>query len=385
MKIYELSNTTDFDKIANFLNVTKEGIKILKKKSNLKYIFIKNLRTPAVQILKQTALSNGADLAVPKGVIINEKAKYNCLLMTTQNQLEKIISNLKQQDFGLKDLAKTLHSHLNLKPKAPQIMGVLNINEDSFNQESRAKGKNAINKIQKMIEEGANIIDIGALSSRPGSSKISPEAELDRLREILDEIYKQKLYEKAIFSLDSYEPLCLEYAFDRGFKIANDIYGLSNEKVAKITAKYNATICIMHMQNDPENMQKEPFYEDVISEVDEFFEKRLEIAYKYGIKDIILDVGIGFGKTLEHNLLLLKHHRHFLHFKHSLLVGASRKSMINAITPSEVKDRLSGTIAIHLEALNQGADIIRVHDVKEHFQALKVWQAFQNTSIQGAK
>lgn len=382
MKVYELSNTTNFKSIANALNITKEGINILEKKSNLKFILIKNLRTPAVQILKQTALSNGADVCSPKGVIINEFPEFNCLLMATSSQLEKIIISLKQQDFGLKNLAKKLHSLLDLSPKNPQIMGILNINDDSFNQASRAKGKDAIKRIETMIEEGASMIDVGALSSRPGSSKISPEDELLRLKEVLDEIYKQKLYEKAIFSLDSYEPICLEYAFDRGFKIANDIYGLSDERVAKVTAKYNATILIMHMQNDPDNMQKEPFYEDVISEVDEFFEKRLEIAYKYGIKDIILDVGIGFGKTLEHNLLLLKHHRHFLHFKHSLLVGASRKSMINNIIPAEIKDRLSGTITLHLEALNQGADIIRVHDVKEHFQALKVWQALQNTSIQ---
>ena len=131
----------------------------------------------------------------------------------------------------------------------------------------------------------------------------------------------------------------------------------------------------------PKDMQNNPFYEDVIQEVEEFFEKRIEKALRFGIEDIILDTGIGFGKRLEDNLMLIKHQKHFLKFGYELLVGASRKSMIDKIHPSSVEERLPGTLAIHLKAVQNGASIIRVHDVKEHLQAFKVWHAIENTTI----
>ena len=134
---------------------------------------------------------------------------------------------------------------------------------------------------------------------------------------------------------------------------------------------------IMHKKGDTATMQKNPTYKDVIVEVDEFFKKRVEVAEKFGVKEIILDVGIGFGKTLQHNILLLKHLGHFKHFKKELLVGASRKSMIDMITPSLVEERLGGTLAIHLKSISNGATINRAHDVKEHYQAIKVFKALE--------
>jgi dihydropteroate synthase len=173
----------------------------------------------------------------------------------------------------------------------------------------------------------------------------------------------------------------LQYAFDRGFKIANDITGLQNDEVAKIVAKYNATVVIMHMKGTPKDMQKGPVYEDVMLEVDEFFAKRVQKAKDFGIKDIVLDVGIGFGKTLEHNLTLIKHLEHFKHFGYPLLVGASRKSLIDMITPTPTKERLPGTLALHLESVKNGASIIRCHDVKEHIQAFKVQKALDEAIL----
>ena len=172
----------------------------------------------------------------------------------------------------------------------------------------------------------------------------------------------------------------MKYALDCGFTIINDITGLQNDEVCKLGEKYNTKVVIMHMQNDQTTMQKNPYYENVVLEIDEFFKQRVQKAKSFGIKDknIILDVGIGFGKTLEHNLLLLKHLKYFEHFGYELLIGASRKSMINMIVKSEIKDRLPGTLAIHLESINNGASIIRCHDVKEHYQAIKVLEAIQN-------
>lgn len=262
-----------------------------------------------------------------------------------------------------------------------KIMGVLNANEDSFFQNSRFNESDANIRINKMIDDGADIIDIGAVSSRPGSTPVSWEVELKRAKPIIDVIYKQKLYEKAKFSLDSYEPKVLEYALDNGFSIVNDITGLADNEVCKVASKYSAQVVIMHMQKDPTTMQENPVYEDLIKEIDEFFNQRINKAKSFGIDDIVLDVGIGFGKTLEHNLKLLKNLECFKYFGYELLIGASRKSMIDKIVPTPIEERLPGTLAIHLESINKGASIIRCHDVKEHFQAIKVQKAINTQEI----
>jgi len=254
-------------------------------------------------------------------------------------------------------------------------MGIINANDDSFFENSRFSGVDAISKINDMILNGAKIIDIGGVSSRPGSLAISKEEELNRIKPICDVIRDQKLHEKVVFSIDSYTPSVIEYALKSGFTIVNDITGLIDDEVAKITAKYDATIVIMHMQGKPNDMQVNPSYTNVIEEVNNFFNTQIRKANNFGINNIILDVGIGFGKTLEHNLLLLKNMNHFSHFGYEVLIGASRKSMIDKIVPANIEDRLSGTLAIHLDSVQRGASIVRCHDVKEHYQAIKVQEA----------
>ncbi|MGB5793755.1 dihydropteroate synthase [Poseidonibacter sp.] len=259
-----------------------------------------------------------------------------------------------------------------------KIMGVLNANEDSFFKDSRFSQKEASKRIETMIEDGANIIDLGAVSSRPGSIAVDEKTELSRLKDIVDIIYNCKFYEKVDFSIDSYSPLVIDYVLNKGFKIVNDITGLANDKVCEISSKYNAQVVIMHMQNDPSNMQNNPEYENIMSDLDKYFDKQIEKAKSFGINDIVLDVGIGFGKSLEHNLTLLKNLEHFKHFGYELLIGASRKSMIDKIVPSSIEERLAGTLAIHLESIRNGASIIRCHDVKEHYQAIKVQEAINS-------
>ncbi len=265
-----------------------------------------------------------------------------------------------------------------MKTNKTKIMGVLNANEDSFYKSSRFDNKEASVKIERMIKNGANIIDIGAVSSKPGSVGIDEKSELKRLKNIVDTIYKEKYYEKVDFSIDSYSPFVIDYVLNKGFKIVNDITGLKNDEVCKVCAKYDAKVVIMHMQNKPANMQEKPLYKDVVIDIDEFFKKQINKANSFGLKDIVLDVGIGFGKNLEHNLMLLKKLEYFKHFGFELLIGASRKSMIDMISTSSVENRLAGTLAIHLEAINNGASIIRCHDVYEHNQAIKVQEAIRN-------
>jgi len=161
-----------------------------------------------------------------------------------------------------------------------------------------------------------------------------------------------------------------------GFNFVNDITGASNEEVVKLAVEFGAKLCIMHMQGTPQTMQENPCYHDVMVEVSEFFEERIAKCEALGMRreDIILDVGIGFGKTLEHNLMLIKNMGHFKKFGCEVLVGASRKSMIDKIVPTPTEKRLAGTLAIHLKSVENGANVVRCHDVEEHFQALAVWK-----------
>jgi len=386
MQIYKLNDDINLKNIMQKIGVDRNGIEIMTKKHS-KYIFyIKDINCAAANILKQDALSIGAELAVPMGVPDCRKKIFDAILLCNQKQLEILIRKELAQPFKLKELAKKLKEFIHLPKFSLKIMGVINANDDSFFEGSRFKGIDAIKKIEEMIRDGAKIVDIGGVSSRPGSEYVGREEELRRVKPIIDEIYKTKMYEKAVFSIDTFDEAVLEYALDRGFKIANDITGLENDEYAKVVAKYGVSVVIMHKKGDPKTMQINPFYENVILEVDEFFEKRIEKAKNFGIKDIILDVGIGFGKRLEDNLALIKHLGHFLHFGYEILIGASRKSMIDMIMKKEnisttPADRLPGTLAIHMESVRNGASIVRCHDVKEHFQALRVFEEMRNFDV----
>ena len=386
MRVYKLNCDVDLAKVMHKIGVDKPGIDIMKKKKCEFIFYIKDITCAAANILKQDALSIGAELAVPRGVPSCENKIFDAILMCNKKQLEILSKKELAQPFKLKQLAKSLKEFIDL-PKFPtKIMGVINANDDSFFEGSRFQGKSAIEAIEKMIQNGAEIIDIGGVSSRPGSEYPGVDEELRRVKPIIDEIYKNRLYEKALFSIDTFVPEVLEYALNRGFKIANDITGLESDEYAKIVAKYNASVVIMHKKGTPKDMQQNPFYENVILEVDDFFKERIEKAQKFGIKEIILDVGIGFGKRLEDNIALIKHMEHFLHFGYELLIGASRKSMIDMIMKKEnisttPADRLPGTLALHLEAVRNGASIVRCHDVKEHFQALKVFEAIREFDV----
>ena len=379
MQIYKLGEITDREAALKALGVEKGGISIMAKKMELLCFYIKALKTPAANILKQDALSIGAELAVPGGVILCEKPTYDCILIGTKKHIEILSRKELAQPFGLKALAGELKKFLSSKTYPTRIMGIINANDDSFFEGSRFVAGDAVARCEKMIADGAEIIDIGAVSSRPGAKEVSAEEELERIKPICDALRDQKLYEKALFSIDSYTPSVIEYTLQSGFGLINDITGASDEEIIKLAIKYNAKLCIMHMQGTPQTMQKEPRYEDVTAEVSSFFEERIAKCEAMGLsrEQIILDVGIGFGKSLEHNLTLLKNMDHFTHFGCEVLIGASRKSMIHKIIPTPTEERLPGTLAIHLKAVENGASIVRCHDVVEHKQAIKVLEAIR--------
>ena len=377
MKIFKISNVSDFELLCDDIKPQNAGRKIMQKKANLHFFYLKNIKAPAANILKQDALSVGAELVCNDGVILS-KSPTNALLIANEKQILNLAKKEALQDFELKDLAKFLNLKFK-KPEKPEIMGVLNINEDSFNPNSRINIENGISRIEAMIEAGADIIDLGGVSSRPGSKYCGSEIEFNRIEKIISEIYRQNLYKKVKFSLDTFDEKCAEFALNHGFCIINDIS--ANIDLCKIVKNYNACYVLMHMQGDPQTMQISPSYGDLIYEIDEFFAKNLEKISQIGLKNVILDIGIGFGKTAEQNLLLIKHLEHFLHFEKPLLVGASRKSVINFYSPSSVENRLAGSLYLHQKAYENGASIIRTHDVGEHKQLFDLENAMKKIAV----
>ncbi|MGQ2892947.1 dihydropteroate synthase [Campylobacter coli] len=389
MKFFKINPNTDFNLLCSFINPHKMGQKIMSEKTQIHFILIKDIATPAANILKQDALRVGAELITHKEVITAKITYSNALLMATKEQIQKLINKEKLQDFGLKNLARFLENDFS-KPKQAELMAVINVNEDSFNADSRVSYKDFEERLNEILALNPEYIDIGAVSSRPKSvycgkeeefMYCGKEEEFRRLKNVLDLIYDKNYYEKAIFSLDSFDEYCLEYALNKGFKFINDISSLRNLNLAKLASKYNAKYCLMHMQNDPLTMQDDPRYDDLLDEMSSFFKEKLEILDTLGVKESILDVGIGFGKSAEHNMILIKHLEHFLQFKKPLLIGASRKSVINAYYESEVKDRLAGTLYLHLKAFENGASIIRVHDLYEHKQLFAMANAMQSIGV----
>jgi len=251
-------------------------------------------------------------------------------------------------------------------------MGILNITPNSFSDGSLyLDTEDAYRHAAKMLEDGADIIDIGGESSRPGSRPVSYREELDRIMSTLERVVKLG----ANVSIDTTKSAVAEEALRLGACMINDISGLRfDPQIARQVAKYDAKLVIMHMQGIPETMQQNPEYEDIIGEISDFFEKQATIALQAGIKpdNLILDPGIGFGKRLEDNTVILKNLDTFLNLKYPIMIGASRKSIIGDITQAGVHDRLPGSLAIACVAAIRGADYIRVHDVAETVQALRV-------------
>ena len=378
MKIYKINNFLNKKLLLQELKVTNPGIDIILNKMELLFFKIINLKTPALHILKQDALSIGAELAVPSGAILFKKDYYDCILIGTRKHIKILSKKELSQPFGLKSIAKELKNILEEKEYIEKkIMGIMNINNDSFYSKSRFSQINFLENFNKIVSDGAVIIDIGAVSSRPNSIPISEKEELNKLSRIFEIIQNEKLYKKVICSIDSYNPLVVEKALNSGFSIINDITGAKNIDIIKLAMKYNAKLIIMHMNGNPQNMQNNPSYNNLIEDISIFFEEQINKCLKLGLlkKNIILDFGIGFGKTTEHNIELIKNIPYFKKFNCEILIGASRKSIIDSISSSSIDKRLGGTLAIHLKSIEYGASIIRCHDVYEHNQAISLWRS----------
>jgi dihydropteroate synthase len=262
--------------------------------------------------------------------------------------------------------------------RKPLIMAVLNVTPDSFSDGGLTLDpKSAVEKALSYIKEGADIIDIGGESSQPGATPVSSEEELKRVLPVIAELRKKS---DICISIDTNKPEVMQAAVDAGASMINDINALTKPGAADMAARLQVPVCLMHMQGEPVSMQDNPQYEDIILEINQFFAQRIEACRKVGIQEhhILLDPGFGFGKTVEHNLWIVKRFNEFADHNLPLMIGASRKSTLGAILKKEVSERVFGGVAIGLITALQGVNIIRTHDVEPTQQALNVLYALDN-------
>lgn len=265
-----------------------------------------------------------------------------------------------------------------LELREPQIMGILNVTPDSFYSDSRTPDEEHItDRVRQMMDEGADMIDIGGYSSRPGADDVTPEEEMDRLRRGLRIV--RELYPEVPVSVDTFRAdvarMCIE---EEGADIINDISGgMMDRQMFRTVARLGVPYILMHMQGTPDTMQVAPHYDNLRREVMLYFAERIDRLCQMGAKDIIVDPGFGFGKTLEHNYELMNHLDDFAVFNLPLLVGISRKSMIYKLTGGTPQTSLNGTTVLNTISLVKGAHILRVHDVKAAAEAKQIYMAMK--------
>ncbi len=262
-------------------------------------------------------------------------------------------------------------------------MGIVNVTPDSFSDGGKFSAANlAIEHALKLVDEGADILDIGGESTRPNATPVSLQQELDRVMPVIEGLVKQI---NIPLSIDTYKPQVMQSAIAVGVSMVNDVRALQEDSALEIVAKSNVGVCLMHMQGTPQTMQQNPQYDDVVSDVKAFLAARLQASMDAGVAKsrIVLDPGFGFGKTREHNITLIQQLESFVELDQPLLVGLSRKSILGQmvtgrVTGNDVDARLYASIAAAVIAAQKGARILRVHDVKATVEALKVVTALSD-------
>lgn len=259
-----------------------------------------------------------------------------------------------------------------------QVMGIINVTPDSFYDGGTNSTNDAvILTAERHLKEGATILDIGGMSSRPGAELISEEEELSRVIPALQLVLKY--FPSALISIDTFRGKVAEEALSNGASIINDISaGRFDESIVEVVAKRKCPYIIMHMQGIPQNMQLNPSYENVVKELKAFFEERVAFMNRQGVTNLILDVGFGFGKTVSHNYQLLSCLKEFKAFGYPILAGVSRKSMLTKLLEITTEQSLNATTVANTLALVNGANILRVHDVKEAVEAVRIYNTTKN-------
>ena len=266
-----------------------------------------------------------------------------------------------------------------IKFDSPVVMGILNLTPDSFyDGGSYISEESVLHRAEQILSEGAEIIDLGAYSTRPGAANVSLEEEYQRMKPAVKAIRKQ--FPKAVLSIDTFRAELSRRIVDEfGACIINDISGGSmDEKMYETVGELSVPYIMMHIQGTPQTMQQKPEYEDVVAEIIQFYQDKIEHVKQFGIDNLILDPGFGFGKTIDHNYEIMARLNEFSVLNAPLLVGISRKSMIYKFLGGDPSSSLNGTTALHMQSLDRGANILRVHDVKEAVECVRLYEKVQS-------
>ena len=377
---------SDVEAAFRSIGVMEEGIARMLPKASHLFVEFSSLRLVQANILKQEMLSAGGDAAVRKHTILGGEGRTDAIAFGTMDCFRRAIIGLTGQPFGVEEIASRLKGLLGPERNfgfwrirggnipfgiCPLIMGILNITPDSFSDGGKYQSaEKAVEKALQMEEEGADIIDIGGQSTRPGAENVTEDEEARRVIPVIEQIRRQT---QIPISIDTYYDSVAEKAVDAGANIINDISALRfSPQMAKLAADRQVGLVIMHMAGEPRTMQKNPTYEDVVAEILIFLQQQVETALNAGIgaDSIVVDPGIGFGKSLEHNLSILKHLNDFSTLGYPVLLGHSRKSFIGRLTGCEVEERDFASIVLSVKvAVENSADIIRIHEVSMHKRA----------------
>jgi len=386
-----IDNPEDARTMLAGLDVSAQGIDIMASKAIHRIITISDIDSRAANIIKQEMLSRGGEAAAPWVLYKMDLRKVDMILMGTLRQYDELCEKLVMQPFGLKALVRQIKDALSNYDKQPPvieagrfrldlaakttIMGILNVTPDSFSD----GGRNfdfavAVELAKRMADDGAGIIDIGGESTRPGADPVGLDEELRRTIPVIETLAGEL---DVPISIDTYKPEVAKRALDAGATIINDISGLRDEKMPELAIERNVPVIVMHMKGTPRDMQQNPVYEDVVAEVADWLDRQAENAIAAGLpsEKILIDPGIGFGKTRDHNLEIMRRFSEFKSLGYPIVLGASRKAFIGAVLDLPADERVEGTIASVVYGVTRGANIVRVHDVKEVARACKLADA----------
>ena len=379
---YELKN----------IGVHQASIETFMNKSAILPLKVLKVRTPAANIIKQEMLACGGDCAIHAGCVVCAQDHSDILLLGTKKHYRLLLQKMAMMPyFGLPKIKEELQLFLENAPLKTiladnrvleydhvVVMGILNITPDSFYADSRVRGiDEVINRAGQMLRDGAEILDIGGESTRPGSDSINPQEEIARIVPVVEALRKE--YPQSILSIDTYHAETAEATLASGADIINDISAMEyDEKMIDVVVKNNAPVILMHMRGTPKNMQQNTEYGNVVEEVSKYLKERAEMlrGHNFPKEKIILDPGIGFAKNVDQNLKLMQGLSEMTGSDYPVLLAASRKSTIGKVLgdiPPEA--RLAGTIATSCQAVYAGANMVRVHDVKENIQAIRMLEA----------
>jgi dihydropteroate synthase len=391
IRCLHITNTREAIHEMGKVGVDPTGMKLMKGKTLHYNLKVEGIDPRTANLLKQEMLSVGGDAALDRRGLDCSSSSTGTLLMGTEKQFEKLFSKLEQypdlQPFGqsLKEILRNLsRAHYTIRcrkrtftlGKQTLLMGVLNVTPDSFSDGGIFFDKEkAIAHGLKMVEEGADFIDIGGESTRPGSKPLGLDEELRRVIPVIESLAKDV---DVPISIDTYKSAVAKKAIDAGAQIINDISGLHlDPSLSQVAAKEDVPLVLMHIRGNPETMQKNIHYESLFSEIIQYLKDSIQRAESAGVdpEQIIIDPGIGFGKTVEDNLLILKNLQEFKILGKPLLLGTSRKSFIGKILNADVTERLEGTLSTIVVGVLNGAHIIRCHDVIQAKRAIAIADA----------